>query len=312
MTVSSVPGKIILFGEHAVVYGRPAIAIPVREVTATVAITEIPHATQSDIRIVAPDIHFYMWLHAADPEHPLAKIVHLTLNELDIEEPPPLNLLISSTIPVAAGLGSGAAVSVAIVRALSAHLGKPLPLTRQSNLAFEVERIYHGTPSGIDNTVVTYDRPIYFVKDSEPVFINIGSSFPFIIGDTGLASHTAFAVSQVNEAWDMDRIRYEALFDAIGMATEQARDFLEHGDITDLGPMMDHCQSLLERIGVSSPKLNELISAARRAGAGGAKLSGAGLGGNMIALVEPANAWQVEAAIQRAGATRTIRTEVLP
>lgn len=312
MTVSAVPGKIILFGEHAVVYGRPAIAIPVREVNATVAVTEIPHARRSDIRIVAPDIHFYKWLHAADPEHPLARIIHLTLQELDIEETPPLNLLISSTIPVAAGLGSGAAVSVAIVRALSTYLGKPLPLARQSALAFEVERIYHGTPSGIDNMVVTHDRPLYFVKDHEPEFLHIGSSFPFVIGDTGLASHTAFAVSQVNEAWRMNRIRYESLFDALGLATEQARDSLEHGDITDVGPLMDHCQSLLERIGVSSPRLNELIEAARQAGARGAKLSGAGLGGNMIALVDSINAWQVEAAIQRAGATRTIRTEVSP
>lgn len=310
MTTASAPGKIILFGEHAVVYGRPSIAVPVREVLATAEVTEIPHTAQGEIHIEAPDIKLDIWLHELNMDHPLARIIQLTLDEIDPAILPPLRLRITSTIPISSGLGSGTAVSIAIVRALSNHLGQPLPLHRQSALAFEVEKIHHGTPSGIDNTVVTYDQPIYFARGEEPEILQCNTPFTLVIGDTGRTSPTAVAVSQVRQAWQKDTPQYEAAFEAIGQIASQARMCIMQGRVQELGPLMNQNQALLEDIGVSSPELRTLIDAARASGASGAKLSGAGLGGNMIAMVDPDDADRVEVALREAGAVRTWRTEV--
>jgi len=310
MTTANAPGKIILFGEHAVVYGRPAIAVPVREVIATAEVTDITQTTQGEIRIEAPNIKLDKWLHVLNPDHPLAKIVHLTLHAIGSPKFPPLQLRITSTIPISSGLGSGTAVSIAVVRALSTHLGQPLPLHRQSALAFEVERIHHGTPSGIDNSVVTYDQPIYFVQGEEPEILHNETPFTLVIGDTGRTSPTAVAVSQVRRAWQEDTPKYEAAFEAIGQIASQARECLMEGRVQELGRLMNQNQTLLEDIGVSSPELRALIDAARASGASGAKLSGAGLGGNMIAMVDPDAADRVEIALREAGAVRTLRTEV--
>ncbi len=310
MTTASAPGKIILFGEHAVVYGRPAIAVPVREVIAMAEVTDITHTAHGEIHIEAPDIKLESWLHELIPGHPLARIIQLTLDEIDPGTFPPLRLHITSTIPISSGLGSGTAVSIAVVRALSTHLGQPLPLHHQSALAFEVEKIHHGTPSGIDNTVVTYDQPIYFVQGEEPEILHCETSFTLVIGDTGRTSPTAVAVSQVRLAWQENTPQYEAAFEAIGQIASQARKCIVEGRVQELGRLMNQNQTLLEDIGVSSPELGVLIDAARASGASGAKLYGGGLGGNMIAMVDPDDADQVEIALREAGAVRTLRTEV--
>ena len=310
MTTASAPGKIILFGEHAVVYGRPAIAVPVREVIATAEVTDITQAAQGEIHIEAPDIKLDSWLHELSTDHPLARIIHLTLDEIDPGTFPPLRLRITSTIPISSGLGSGTAVSIAVLRALSTHLDQPLPLHLQSALAFEVEKIHHGTPSGIDNTVVTYDRPIYFVQGEELEILHCETPFTLVIGDTGRRSPTAVAVSQVRVAWQEDTSKYETAFEAIGQIASQARECIMQGRVQELGRLMNQNQALLEDIGVSSPELRVLINTARASGANGAKLSGAGLGGNMIAMVDPDDADRVEIALREAGAVRTLRTEV--
>ncbi|MCK4693469.1 MAG: mevalonate kinase, partial [Anaerolineales bacterium] len=296
--------------EHAVVYGRPAIAVPVREVIATTEVTDITPTTHGDIHIEAPEIKLDIWLHELSSDHPLARIINLTLDEIDPGTFPSLRLRITSTIPISSGLGSGTAVSIAVVRALSTHLGQPLSLQRQSALAFEVEKIHHGTPSGIDNTVVTYDRPIYFVQDKEPEILHCETPFTLVIGDTGRTSPTAFAVSQVRLAWQENTPQYEAAFEAIGQIASQAHKCIVEGRIQELGLLMNQNQTQLEDIGVSSSELGVLIDAARASGANGAKLSGAGLGGNMIAMVDPDDADRVETALREAGAVRTLRTEV--
>jgi mevalonate kinase len=310
MTTARAPGKIILFGEHAVVYGRPAIAVPIHQVSATVKVTPIPATPLGVIHVEASDIGLESWLHEMSPDQPLARIIHLTLDEIGAHDPPTMGIQISSTIPIASGLGSGTAVSVAILRSLSNHLGQSLPLKRQSELAYEVEKIHHGTPSGIDNTVVTYGKPVYFVRDRDPEIIQIGAPFTLIVSDTGVPSPTAVAVEQVRNGWEENHDTYESLFDEIGRLVLQARTSMEHGLVNELGPLMNQNQVLLEAIGVNSPPLQSLIDAARSAGAYGTKLSGAGLGGNTITLVDPVNANTVEKALKQAGAVSTMTTEV--
>ncbi len=310
MISSSAPGKIILFGEHAVVYGRPAIAVPVTQVRATATVTLTKKSSLDQVLIQAPDINLHAPLAELPSKHPLKAAITRTAAALEISHLPACTIRIASTIPVAAGLGSGAAVTVAIARALSSALGSPLDDARVCDLAFEVEKIHHGTPSGIDNTVITYARPVYFVKGEPIEQMRVGRPFTIVIADTGIASPTAKAVGDVRSAWKADKDHYEALFDSIGALADSARQAIEGGAVELLGPLMDANHGLLRKLGVSCPELDALVLAARKAGAWGAKLSGGGRGGNMIALVNKEQAKKVAAALPTAGAVRTLVTEV--
>jgi mevalonate kinase len=307
---ATAPGKIILFGEHAVVYGRPAIAAPVEHVRARAVVNAEPRQPPGRVHILAPDIDLDADLEELPGEHPLAKAVLIVMAELDVSRLPACTLRVTSSIPVASGLGSGAAVSVAVIRSLAAFLGKPLPPERVSALAYEVEKIHHGTPSGIDNTVITYGMPVYFVRGQAIQTLRVAVPFTVVIGDTGVESPTAVAVGAVRQGWQSDPRRYEAIFEAIAEISRQARTAIESGTPDVLGALMDDNHAYLQQMGVSSPDLDCLVNAARQAGARGAKLSGGGRGGNMIALTAPDTAQAVAQALLEGGARRTIITEV--
>jgi len=309
MVQSSAPGKAILFGEHAVVYGEPAIAVPVTEVAATASVG--PASPSSGLTIVAADLGESFELAAAPPEAPLAVAARLTLDHLALSVPDAV-LTVRSTIPIASGLGSGAAVSTAVVRALAAFVGAVLSPAEVSALVYEVEKIHHGTPSGIDNTVIAYERPVYFVRGepSRVALVSVGAPFQLVIADTGLSSPTKRLVTRVSIAWRRHKAHYEALFQRIGDVAREACRRIETGDVVALGPLMDDNHALLAKLGVSSPTLDRLVEVARSAGAMGAKLSGAGQGGNLLALVEAETASGVSAALREAGAVRTIHTIV--
>jgi mevalonate kinase len=304
MVTASTPGKIILFGEHAVVYGQPALAVPVPQVQARVTVAP----ARRGYSLEAPDIHLRADLADLPSNHPLAATARSVFTELGIATPPPFRLRITSSIPVASGLGSGAAVTVAVLRALSAFLGQPLPDERVSALAFDVEKLYHGTPSGIDNSVVTYARPVYFVKDRTIETLRVGAPLTLVIADTGIAALTRQSVADVRRLWESDPRRWEAVFERIGEIVRAARRAIEAGNIPALGPLMDENQARLQELTVSSPELDRLVEAARGSGALGAKLSGGGRGGNMIALVRPQEAEIVARTLQSAGARQTIIT----
>jgi mevalonate kinase len=237
-------------------------------------------------------------------------VLRLVLAELGVERCPACTVHITSTIPVASGLGSGAAVSVALLRAFSAFLGKPLPDELVSMLAFEVEKIHHGTPSGIDNTVITFAMPVYFVKDQPILRFAVPQPFTIVIGDTGISSPTSLAVGDVRRLWQADQSRFEGFFSEIGQLTGRARLYIESSRLEELGNCMRANHLLLQQLTVSSTALDKLVEAALEAGAWGAKLSGGGRGGNMIALVPPGQAETVALALRNAGAARTIITQV--
>jgi mevalonate kinase len=304
---ASAPGKVILFGEHAVVYGQPAIAVPVTQVRATATVETAPPG--SGLAIIASDLGEGISLATAPQDEPLAAAARRTLTHLSAPEPD-ITLTISSTIPIASGLGSGAAVSAALVRTLASFLGHTLEPAQVSALVFEVERIHHGTPSGIDNTVVAYEQPVYFVRGRPPERLPVGAPFTLLIGDTGIRSPTKHVVEHVRQAREHNPARYDALFDQIGDIANEARRAIEVGDVDGLGPLLDDNHELLIELRVSSSKLDELVEAARFGGAIGAKLSGAGQGGNMVALVEDDYVDEVTEALREAGAVRVICTRV--
>jgi mevalonate kinase len=307
---ASAPGKVILFGEHAVVYGQPAIAATVSGVAAKAIVSPDIAAPAGRISFDAADVGVSATIDSLPQDHPLAAAVYATLSALSTMNPPAFNLRVTSTIPVAAGLGSGAAVSVAIVRAVSAFLGQPLADEQVSAIAFEVEKLHHGTPSGIDNTVISFAKPIFFIKDKPIETLKVGRPLTFVIADTGVASPTKIAVSDVRSAWQADPALYDGLFAKVGAVSAEARTAIEAGEARKIGELMDQNHSLLQEIGVSSPELDRLVEAAIAAGALGAKLSGGGRGGNMIALVSQENQTTVEQALLEAGATGVIKTMV--
>jgi mevalonate kinase len=307
VTNASAPGKIILFGEHAVVYGRPALAIPVTQVRAQVNVSD---AMQPGIWIDAPDIGLRAELDSLPPDNPLGSAILNLFSRLSLSPLPPLTIRITSTIPPASGLGSGAAVTVALLRALSTHIGHSLTDQEINAAAFEIEKLHHGTPSGIDNTVVTYARPVYFRRGQPIKTFTAGAPFTIVIGDTGKVAPTKESVGDVRKLWETDKEKWERTFDKIGKIVNQAREKIEKGKMKELGALMDQNHVLLHELTVSSPELDTLVEAARGAGALGAKLSGGGRGGNMIALVEKGKAETVASALVSAKAKMTIITEV--
>jgi mevalonate kinase len=318
MTIAYAPGKVILCGEHAVVYGRPAIAVPVSEVQAQACVE--PGQAGQGIVIHALDLDRVVRLAEAPDTEPLARIMRLTLQALGAPIDVDLDVFVTSTIPVARGMGSGAAVSTAIVRALDQHLrgyppypgwtGRWLPSRAISDLVYQTEVLYHGTPSGIDNTVVAYEKPVYFVKDTGWQIFWPARPFWLVIADTGIESPTREVVGDLRCRYQGAPDRYESLFDRIGAVAVAARAAIEQGQVETLGLLMARNHALLRDIGVSHPALDQLVVAARDGGALGAKMSGAGWGGNVIALVDEATSAQVDMMLRVAGAVNVITTRV--
>jgi mevalonate kinase len=307
MTTSSAPGKIILFGEHAVVYGRPALAVPVTQVHADV---EISDSSRAGIWIDAPDVNLHAELNTLPTDHPLASVIHNFLFLSRISPFPQLNIKITSSIPVASGLGSGAAVTVALTRALSSHLKFPMTMEEVNAFAYEIEKLHHGTPSGVDNTVITYAKPVYFIRGNPIETFSVGAPFTIVIGDTGIPAPTKESVRYVRRLWEGDQAKWERVFDEVGSIVEEARRAIESGTWNLLGAWMNENHRLLQQMTVSSSELDTLVSAALNAGALGAKMSGGGRGGNMIALVADGNAEAVASALKQAGAPSTIITQI--
>jgi mevalonate kinase len=305
---ASYPGKIILFGEHAVVYQSHAIAIPVSQVKSHVVIQPLLSAAPGTIEIHALDTHTRANLADLPENHPLGYAVRLTLTHLGVQTTPAFILRASSEIPMSAGLGSGASISCSIIRAVSNFLGKPLPPAEVSALAFEVEKLHHGTPSGVDNTVIAFNQPILFKRGEPMLPVTVGVDLNFLIADTGVKASTGDVVTGVRARWQAEQATYDAFFQQVDTITLAARAEIQSGNIAQIGLLMSENHRCLQSIQVSHPALEVLIEAAVSAGAYGAKLSGAGAGGNMIALVNNETRESVEKAIIHAGAKRVIHT----
>ena len=301
----SAPGKLILCGEHAVVYNCPAIALPLADLRATVTLTAGEEA--QGLHFSAPELA-RQWSLARLPDDPLSLLATETLAALGVQQPA-LHVTITSNIPIASGMGSGAAVATALVRALAAYAEQPFSDEQVSTLVYENERRLHGTPSGIDNTVIAFNQAIWFVRGQPIEPVSIGQPLTLLVADTGIRSPTRLPVGEVRRRWQAERTHYEALFRQIGELSQHARVALANGNQAELGSLLNQNHELLRTIGVSSPELNRLVAAAQTAGALGAKLSGAGWGGVMFALVGE-HAAEVSSALHTAGATRVMPTIV--
>ena len=307
----SAPGKVILFGEHAVVYGEPAIAVPLNSLRATATITAAENFSESLI-VDAPGIAVHARLDQLAPGHPLAAAIFETMRTLNISAAPGGTMYIESALPAAAGLGSSAAITIAIARALAVCFGAELPAASAAQIASAVEHLHHGSSSGIDPTVIAHNSALYFTKHKDPELISPHSSLKLVIADSGTTGSTRAAVNAVRLLHDDNPAHYSHIFAEIGALTASARLPLEAGQHVLLGQILNANHKLLQAIGVSTQLLDTLCAAALQAGAYGAKLTGAGTGGCMIALVDASCALSVQAALVAAGAKFASITALAP
>ena len=305
------PAKAILIGEHAVVYGQPAIAVPLSGLRARVMVQALPLDKPRTLRIQAPDVGLDAFFADLPAENPHAKAVQLVLDALHISHTPTCLIRITSQIPVAAGLGSGAAIAVATLRAFSNFLGHFLENDDICQMAFEIEKLHHGTPSGIDNTVITYEKPVYFIKDKPILVLEPQADLALLIVDTGIAKSTVQTVARLRADRLADPNYFDPIITRIGEVATSAKQVIESGDLPQLGLLMNENQALLEKMDLSCPELDKLIAAARNAGALGAKLSGSGEGGHMLALVEENTLETAQNALMKAGAQQIYRANIL-
>lgn len=309
---ATAPGKIILFGEHAVVYGRPAIAAPLTHVRAQATIRP---SQSGGVVLIAPDLGLKHDLAQVGADDALALTVQQVQRAAGLQHLPDMTITVTSEIPIAAGLGSGAAITAATTRALAQFLGLDDLVSDEwiSDLTYEVEKLHHGTPSGIDNTVVAYERPVYFVRQEPQNLIepfHVQRPLYLLIGDTGISSSTKQVVGDVRISWQKDPRRFNALFDGCGSICEAARAAIQTGNYPEIGRLMSENHALLVDMTVSSQELDKLVFTAVESGAVGAKMSGGGRGGNMIALVTPDREEVVRMALLAAGATRVLHSVI--
>ena len=294
---STACGKAILLGEHAVVYGRAALAAPI-----PLAVDARVMDGRDGVQLLIPRWGVEQRVPPAD-ERPqgVAGVLATLLGELELGGQA-MTIEVFPHLPRAMGLGGSAALAVAVLRALDAHYTLNLTDADLNRLAFQCEKAAHGAASGVDNTVAVYGAPMLYRNTGEPHFerLAVARPAPMVVGVSGKESFTAATVAQVRAAWQREPARYEALFDQIEGLTLSAADALRGGELNELGELMNLCHGYLNALQLSTPELEEMVHLARANGATGAKLTGGGGGGSIIALC-PTDGEGVATAIRGAG-----------
>lgn len=289
-------GKLILLGEHFVVYDVPALALPVTVVSTEVVVVEDSDAT-------AP----LLITDAAQTRLQTARgMLEKALELLRLEETLPWRVEVRSTIPQGCGLGSSAAFAVALVGALARAGARQLTLARHNELAHTLEGLVHGTPSGIDNTTISHRRPVWFARGRPVELLDGPGTLELVLASSGRPGSTREAVAGVSALRAADRSRFEGLCLRARTLVQQGREAFIAGDAPRLGRLMRDNHALLQQVGVSTDRLDGLVAAAEEAGALGAKLTGGGRGGFVVALAAAGQAALVADALTSAGAAQSL------
>jgi mevalonate kinase len=291
--------KLILVGEHAVVYGKPAIAIPFP--------LEVRAAVAPKSGWMTMDCDYYSGpLHMVPGQlRGIAACIKETL--LYLNKPlRGLSIKIDSSIPLGRGLGSSAAIAVAVVRGLFTFFGEALSEQKLLSFVEHAENYTHGTPSGIDMAAVISDTPIWFEKGKPQEYLNVSTSLYIVAADSGQSGDTRSAVRKVRRRYLEEPDRILSNMNKIEKIALESRTVLSLGDTALLGSLLDANHTELIQLGVSNENLDHLVHAAKKAGALGAKLTGGGLGGCIIALAQNEKHGKIIAdELKEAGAANT-------
>jgi mevalonate kinase len=275
-------GKVILYGEHFVVHGVPGIVSAI-DATTDATVTKAQKGLNiQDQRKTAKG-------YSQEKQQQQIESIQRMLKTLNLNPNMPLNIWIGGTLPGFSGLGASAASSVAIARAISEELNLNLTNEKINQIAYEAEKAYAGNPSGIDNTAATYGGLMWFQKNpaggpDTVQRLHIRKPVEIVIGSTGKVANTKAMVEGVAERKKQNPAKYDPLFKQAENLAVAGRKALEAGDLKKVGELMNENHRLLQEIGVSSKELDLLVDMARKQGAFGAKLTGGGGGGCMIAL----------------------------
>ncbi|RDI49985.1 mevalonate kinase [Nocardia mexicana] len=296
--------KVIVFGEHAVVYGAPAIAAPVPELAVHVSATRSP--SESGCRVtfseVEPGAGTSALREPADAG--LQTLVSNTLRAFGIGDCG-IDLVVDCPIPPARGLGSSAACGRAVAVALADLFDRELDAQTGFDLVQSAERVAHGTPSGVDTAATASTVPILF-RDGVAAPLSIGPETVFVVADSGTSSSTKDSVSRLRRRFEREPAEQRRFVTAITDITRSALTDIECGDVRGLGTKMTENHWLLGDLGLSTAHLDHLVQVALQAGACGAKVTGGGSGGCLLAVAEgPERAAEVAVRLGRGGAVAT-------
>jgi mevalonate kinase len=301
-------GKVILFGEHFVVHGVPGIVSAIDSTTDA-------EITQTGKELVVRDERKAAKGYAEEKRLQQIESIERMLKTMGLDPKLPLKIWIGGTLPGFSGLGASAASSVAIARAIAEELSLKLTNEQVNQIAYEAEKAYAGNPSGIDNTAATYGGLMWFKKNTgggpdNVERLSIRKPVEIVIGSTGNVANTKAMVAGVAERKNKNPEKYGALFKQAENLGFAGRKSLESYDLKKVGELMNENHRLLQEIEVSSRELDLLVDIARKSGAFGAKLTGGGGGGCMVALT-PGKELQekVASAIEKEG-FEVLRTKI--
>ncbi|MGK4056459.1 mevalonate kinase [Limosilactobacillus reuteri] len=275
--------KIILMGEHSVVYGQPAIALPLPSVQLSVTLS----SRQDNQRIIKSRYYHGSLENLPSSMIGIKKLID-TLSARFNDQETGWDLKIESQLPAERGMGSSAASAIAIIRAFFDYYDEPLDRTLLLQLADVEEQITHRSPSGLDAATVSSDKPLFYVKGRIGVPIEMNLDGSLVIADTGKKGATKEAILAVKDELKNNDEKAEEHIKHLGELVNQTKDYLAQNDIVKLGDALNFAQTDLAALNVSDPSLDHLIHVARDNGALGAKLTGGGRGGCMIALMQTA------------------------
>ena len=303
-----VPGKIIITGEHAVVYGYPAIAMAIN-VFSTCKISVDEEIQGLQIRFLTYENSQFILTSINEWENPLPdkfnqffkgfQLIATEYSKLHKKEIPIQNISIevSSHLWQSAGLGSSASTSIAFITALSEFFNLSLSHNKISELGYEMEKFVHGTPSGIDNMVCSHGGILYYQNSQDNQFIlskeRISRKLTFLLIHTGKKHDTKQAVENVYNLKDQNPDLVAEIFKQIGEISINTKDAIINGDLKRIGNLMSQNHKLLKELNISSPEIEQILSIAENIEESlkkyifGAKLTGAGQGGAVILLMDP-------------------------
>lgn len=292
--------KIILIGEHSVVYGQPAIALPLEDIKTKATLQTLPDGQKINSRYFQGNI--------TDMPETMAGVAKLItkLQQYFSGNDDHWKLTIESDIPAERGMGSSAATAVAIVRAFFDYYRQSLSRDELLKWADVEEQVTHRSPSGLDAASVSSDSPLWFIKGQD------GSQFAWqldatmVIADTGIKGATKEAITAVKQRLADQPADTNALLNHLGQLASDTKKMLSNNEVMKLGAILNAAQHDLAQLGVSDQSLDRLIEAALKNGAIGAKLTGGGRGGCMFAITHTAmGARKLAAALTAAGAKAT-------